>query len=200
MVTVMKTSKMNRMVCCLAAAAGLLLLAGCSKADDGIGIDDTPERQQTETAPALKVLVRTSGSRATVAADAVTWTVDDRIFGFYEKNGTRRQVAFQYKGQTEGEYIVFELASGTVTEATDGTAFHMVYAPGKENDITADGKLALSLAGQTGSLSGMGAFNYMYASGSVVGNTLVLSSENQIALLKLHYMDFADAHGWSRAR
>lgn len=180
------------MVCCLAAAAGLLVLAGCSKADDGIGIDSMPERQAVP-APALKVLVRTSGSRATVAADAVTWTVNDKIFGFYEKNGTRRQVAFQYKGQTEGDCVVFELTSGTVTEATDGTAFHMVYAPGREDGMTADGKLALSLAGQTGSLSGMGAFNYMYASGSVVGNTLTLSFENQIALLKLHSLDFADA-------
>ena len=58
--------------------------------------------------------------------------------------------------------------------------------------MTADGKLPLSLSGQTGSLSGMGAFNYMYASGSVVGNTLTLSFKNQIALLKLHSMDFAD--------
>ncbi|MDO4949704.1 MAG: GLUG motif-containing protein [Bacteroidales bacterium] len=182
---------MNKMRHSFIAVVSLLLLMGCSKADD-ITIESTP-KQQAETIPTLKVLVKANESRATVALDAVTWVAGDKIFGFYEKDATQTQVVLQYNGKTEGDYIVFEPTSGSLAGAANGTTFHMVYAPGMENGITADGKLTLRLADQTGSLDQMGTYNYMYSSGTVSDNTLVLSFDNQIALLKLHAMDFDNA-------
>ncbi|GEM_PF-4616087 len=168
----------------------MLMLLDCDKAND---LSDSSQNKKSEkTEPTLKVLVAKGNSRVVVAEKAVTWTVNDKIFGFYEKDEAMRQVVFQYKGQTKGEYIEFELISGTVSDVTNGTIFYMVYAPSYENSIS-NGQLTVNLTNQTGTLDQLGAYNYMYASGTVSGNTLILSFANQIALLKLHDMDFPNA-------